>query len=128
VGTVNQGADADTTGAICGMLAGAYYGLEAIPKRWLKKMDPKLLRELEEHADRLIMASPAGRFFKQLFSQLCHTDPAGHGLAPHQFKRSILTDAVVSISSPFAFSITFRSARRCSDIRSFVRSSSSCST
>lgn len=62
VGTVNQGADADTTGAICGMLAGAYYSMEEIPKRWLKKMDPKLLRELEEHADRLIMASPAGRF------------------------------------------------------------------
>lgn len=62
VGTVNQGADADTTGAICGMLAGAYYGMEDIPKRWLKKIDPKLLRELEEHADRLVMASPAGRF------------------------------------------------------------------
>ena len=62
VGTVNQGADADTTGAICGMLAGAYYGLESIPRRWLKKMEPKLLRELEEHADRLVMASPAGRF------------------------------------------------------------------
>jgi len=59
VGTVNQGADADTTGAICGMLAGAYYGREDIPKRWLKKMDPKLLHELEEHADQLIMASPA---------------------------------------------------------------------
>jgi ADP-ribosyl-[dinitrogen reductase] hydrolase len=63
VGTVNQGGDADTTGAICGMLAGAYYGLESIPKRWLKKMDPKLLRELEEHADRLVMASPAGHLF-----------------------------------------------------------------
>jgi len=62
VGTVNQGADADTTGAICGMLAGAYYGMESIPRRWLKKMDAKLVRELEEHADRLIMASPAGRF------------------------------------------------------------------
>ena len=62
VGTVNQGADADTTGAICGMLAGAYYGMEDIPKRWQKKMDPKLLRELEEHADRLVMASPAGSF------------------------------------------------------------------
>ena len=61
VGTVNQGADADTTGAICGMLAGAYYGLESIPRRWLKKMDPRLLHELEEHADRLVMASPAGR-------------------------------------------------------------------
>lgn len=62
VGTVNQGADADTTGAICGMLAGAYYGLESIPRRWLKKMTLPL-RELEEHADRLVMASPAGRFF-----------------------------------------------------------------
>jgi ADP-ribosyl-[dinitrogen reductase] hydrolase len=61
VGTVNQGGDADTTGAICGMLAGAYYGREAIPKRWLKKMDPKLLRQLEQSADQLIMASPAFR-------------------------------------------------------------------
>ncbi len=63
VGTVNQGGDADTTGAICGMLAGAYYGKEGIPRRWLKKMDSRLIRELEEHADRLVMASPAGRFF-----------------------------------------------------------------
>lgn len=61
VGTVNQGGDADTTAAICGMLAGAYYGREAIPKRWLKKMDPKLLRQLEQSADQLIMASPAFR-------------------------------------------------------------------
>ena len=60
VGTVNQGADADTTGAICGMLAGAYYGYEAIPKRWLKKMDPALIRQLEHYADQLIMANPAG--------------------------------------------------------------------
>jgi len=34
-----SGGDADTTGAIVGMLAGAYYGMEAIPRRWLKKMD-----------------------------------------------------------------------------------------
>eukprot|EP01138_Halocafeteria_seosinensis_P015640 gb/GECG01015961.1/.p1 GENE.gb/GECG01015961.1/~~gb/GECG01015961.1/.p1 ORF type:complete len:551 (+),score=52.87 gb/GECG01015961.1/:1-1653(+) len=31
---VNLGNDADTTGAIYGALAGAYYGLEAIPRRW----------------------------------------------------------------------------------------------
>lgn len=60
VGTVNQGGDADTTGAICGMLAGAYYGREAIPIRWLKKMDQKLIHKLESYADQLIMASPAG--------------------------------------------------------------------
>jgi ADP-ribosylglycohydrolase len=31
---VNLGDDADTTGAIYGQLAGAYYGLNAIPDRW----------------------------------------------------------------------------------------------
>ena len=58
VGTVNQGADADTTGAICGMLAGAYYGMEAIPKRWIKKVDSKVIAEIELMVDRLIAASP----------------------------------------------------------------------
>lgn len=60
VGTVNQGGDSDTTGAIVGMLAGGYYGMEAIPRRWLKKMDKKLLAELEQHAEQLVLASPAG--------------------------------------------------------------------
>jgi ADP-ribosyl-[dinitrogen reductase] hydrolase len=32
---VNLGGDADTTGAIFGQLAGAYYGVEGIPPRWL---------------------------------------------------------------------------------------------
>lgn len=31
---VNLGNDADTTGAVVGAMAGAYYGLEAIPQRW----------------------------------------------------------------------------------------------
>lgn len=31
---VNLGGDADTTGAIYGQLAGAYYGVEAIPEEW----------------------------------------------------------------------------------------------
>lgn len=61
VGTVNQGGDADTTGAICGMLAGCYYGSQSIPKRWQKRLDNQLVVELERHADQLIMASPAGR-------------------------------------------------------------------
>lgn len=60
VGVVNQGGDADTTGAICGMLAGGYYGMDAIPRRWLKKMDGKLIAELERHARHLVLASPAG--------------------------------------------------------------------
>jgi ADP-ribosyl-[dinitrogen reductase] hydrolase len=37
---VNRGGDADTTGAIAGMLAGALYGPQAIPARWLDALDP----------------------------------------------------------------------------------------
>ena len=40
VDVVNRGGDADTTGAIAGMLAGALYGLKALPPRWLKALNP----------------------------------------------------------------------------------------
>lgn len=63
VGTVNQGADADTTGAICGMLAGAHYGMGSIPRRWLKKMDKKVISEIENYTVHLVGASPLGRTF-----------------------------------------------------------------
>jgi len=58
VATVNQGGDADTTGAIAGGLAGAYYGREEIPRRWLKKLDGRCLAELETLASRLVNYSP----------------------------------------------------------------------
>lgn len=35
---VNLGGDADTIGAVCGALAGAYYGKDAIPHRWLASL------------------------------------------------------------------------------------------
>lgn len=35
---VNLGGDADTIAAITGQIAGAYYGVEEIPKRWLEKL------------------------------------------------------------------------------------------
>ena len=35
---VNLGEDADTTGAVYGQLAGAYYGAEAIPAEWRSKL------------------------------------------------------------------------------------------
>jgi ADP-ribosyl-[dinitrogen reductase] hydrolase len=38
VDAVNRGYDADTVGAITGMLAGRKYGYSAIPKRWLDKL------------------------------------------------------------------------------------------
>jgi ADP-ribosyl-[dinitrogen reductase] hydrolase len=34
----NLGDDADTTAAICGQVAGAFYGEEGIPSRWLEKL------------------------------------------------------------------------------------------
>lgn len=61
VGTVNQGGDADTTGAIIGALAGAYYGEEGIPRRWLKKMDRNLMNEITRLAEELLTLSPYGR-------------------------------------------------------------------
>jgi len=47
VETINRGEDADTTGAIAGMLAGALYGVEAIPKRWLEALAPTIKAEIE---------------------------------------------------------------------------------
>jgi ADP-ribosyl-[dinitrogen reductase] hydrolase len=40
---VNQGGDADTNGALAGMLAGAYYGLEGISPKWLKSLDSNII-------------------------------------------------------------------------------------
>jgi ADP-ribosyl-[dinitrogen reductase] hydrolase len=54
---VNRGGDADTTGAIVGMLAGAIYGREALPARWLKALDPKMRDACARQARRLIQAA-----------------------------------------------------------------------
>jgi ADP-ribosyl-[dinitrogen reductase] hydrolase len=43
---VNLGGDADTIGAITGGLAGALYGAEAIPRRWLDKLDAGIRKRL----------------------------------------------------------------------------------
>lgn len=61
VGVVNQGGDADTTGAIAGAIAGAYYGPDELPRRWLKKLDRALVAEVEHLSGRLVELSAAGR-------------------------------------------------------------------
>jgi ADP-ribosyl-[dinitrogen reductase] hydrolase len=38
LGAVNLGDDADTTGAVCGQIAGAFYGASAIPPRWRSRL------------------------------------------------------------------------------------------
>jgi ADP-ribosyl-[dinitrogen reductase] hydrolase len=52
---VNLGNDADTTGAIYGQLAGAYYGEEAIPESWRQKLAHS--DWIESFADRLLELS-----------------------------------------------------------------------
>jgi len=53
---VNLGDDADTTGAVFGQLAGAYYGVDGIPARWL---EPLAMRaEIERLADELAALRP----------------------------------------------------------------------
>lgn len=58
VATVNQGGDADTTGAIVGALAGAFYGLGGIPGRWIKRLDPTVVKEIDYLSGRLFDRSP----------------------------------------------------------------------
>lgn len=48
---VNLGGDADTTGAVVGQLAGAYYGLSAIPEEWMARLARR--HELEMVAEGL---------------------------------------------------------------------------
>lgn len=50
---VNLGDDADTTAAIHGQIAGAYYGLEGIPERWRTRIaHAKLIVDLAEKLHR----------------------------------------------------------------------------
>ncbi|PPQ31826.1 ADP-ribosyl-[dinitrogen reductase] hydrolase [Rhodopila globiformis] len=55
--TVNKGGDADTTGALAGMLAGAAYGVQDIPPRWLSRLDPGLCAEIRGQVAGLIARS-----------------------------------------------------------------------
>lgn len=57
VKVVNLGEDADTNGALVGALAGAHYGLDAIPKHWLDKLEPKVAAEIESQVDGLLALS-----------------------------------------------------------------------
>jgi ADP-ribosyl-[dinitrogen reductase] hydrolase len=52
--TVNQGGDADTTGAIAGMLAGATYGASQIPEEWLNKLDRDVVAEIRRQVPALL--------------------------------------------------------------------------
>lgn len=53
----NLGNDADTTAAIYGQLAGAYYGIDNIPSKWLQRL--AMRSDLEALADQLLELSAA---------------------------------------------------------------------
>jgi ADP-ribosyl-[dinitrogen reductase] hydrolase len=53
---VNLGDDADTTAAIVGQLAGAFYGVQGIPQHWLERLHMR--KEIETLAARLYEALP----------------------------------------------------------------------
>lgn len=66
VEAVNRGGDADTVGAITGGLAGAYYGFENIPERWVIRLDLKLQQELDKLAE--IACKANHDFYEKKFS------------------------------------------------------------
>jgi ADP-ribosyl-[dinitrogen reductase] hydrolase len=57
VDVVNRGGDADTTGAITGMIAGALYGAPAIPQRWLRALDAEVRQACTDQALALVAAA-----------------------------------------------------------------------
>ncbi|GAA0299881.1 ADP-ribosyl-[dinitrogen reductase] hydrolase [Rhodovulum strictum] len=60
IATVNQGGDADTTGAIAGMLAGAAWGMAAIPARWLAALDPAIAAAIRGQVPGLLALARGG--------------------------------------------------------------------
>ncbi|OAM91381.1 ADP-ribosyl-[dinitrogen reductase] hydrolase [Termitidicoccus mucosus] len=52
---VNRGGDADTNGALTGQLAGALWGVRAIPERWLRKLDERVRAEISAQARGLLL-------------------------------------------------------------------------
>jgi ADP-ribosyl-[dinitrogen reductase] hydrolase len=54
IATVNQGDDADTTGALVGMLAGARCGASRLPQRWLKRMQSATVQAISLQTEALL--------------------------------------------------------------------------
>jgi len=59
VAAVNQGDDADTTGALVGMLAGARGGAAALPARWLARLQPAVRQAITAQTSALLALAPA---------------------------------------------------------------------
>ncbi|MEN9501720.1 MAG: ADP-ribosyl-[dinitrogen reductase] hydrolase [Pseudomonadota bacterium] len=60
VDVVNRGGDADTTGAILGMVAGALYGVESFPPRWLYSLKANIRTQCIDQARALYQLAEQG--------------------------------------------------------------------
>lgn len=54
LGPVNHGGDADTIAALTGGIAGAHFGANHIPKKWIDALDPQTVKDLQDMADWLM--------------------------------------------------------------------------
>jgi len=54
VATVNRGDDADTNGALAGMLASARCGCRSLPRRWMRALDRGVARRIREQTGALL--------------------------------------------------------------------------
>jgi ADP-ribosyl-[dinitrogen reductase] hydrolase len=61
IDVVNRGGDADTTGAILGMIAGALYGPSAFPSRWVRTLDAEVRQQCLIQAQELLKLAPLCR-------------------------------------------------------------------
>ena len=48
IGPVNHGGDADTIAALTGGIAGAYFGEDHIPRKWIDALDPHVVKDLQD--------------------------------------------------------------------------------
>ena len=62
----NLGDDADTTAAVCGQIAGAYYGINGIRSSWLDLLHEKIF--LLSLADQLYLQTSEARLSAELMS------------------------------------------------------------
>jgi ADP-ribosyl-[dinitrogen reductase] hydrolase len=73
VATVNQGDDADTTGALLGMLAGARCGASQLPRRWLERLQAPTVQAITVQT-RGLLALSQGLGGPDRFEASCHAE------------------------------------------------------
>ena len=71
----NLGDDADTTAAVCGQVAGAYYGERGIPPRWLDRL--ALRSKITKMADQLVRRPKARSRAQKRASGIMELDFSG---------------------------------------------------